>query len=450
MRKYSFLLIAIVLLACNKSGSTAPPVVTTDPSQYGTPFANVPASADAIIYQVNIRPFSAEGDLKGVTARLDSIKSLGANVVYLMPIHPVGIFRGINSPYCIRDYKAVAPEFGTLNDLRALVDGAHSRNMAVMMDWVANHTSWDHAWTSNKSWYQQDAAGNIMNPPGYNDVAQLNFNNADMRKAMIDAMRYWVFAANVDGFRYDFADNVPYDFWTQTVTSLRSITSHKLLLFAEGARDDHFNAGFQWKFGFRFYDVLKETYGQNKSATGIHVLNAGEFTNSNAESQVVRYTTNHDVNGSDGTPMDLFGGIVGSMSAFVVASMMKGIPMVYNGQEVGTPFRIPFPFTTAKINWSLNPDVTAEYKRILAFRNSSAAIRGGQLQAYSSDDVCAFTKEKDSEKVLVLANTKNKVVDYTLPAALENSTWTNGINGGSVTLTAKVTLQPYAYMILKK
>jgi hypothetical protein len=130
--------------------------------------------------------------------------------------------------------------------------------------------------------------------------------------------------------------------------------------------------------------------------------------------------------------------------------MMKGIPMVYSGQEVGTPFRIPFPFTTAKINWSLNPDVTAEYKRILAFRNSSAAIRGGQLQAYSSDDVCAFTKEKDGEKVLVLANTKNKVVDYTLPAALENSTWTNGIHGGFVTLTTKVTLQPYAYMIFKK
>ena len=450
MKKFSFLVITILFFACNKSGTTPSPPVSTDPAQYGTPFANVPASADAIIYQVNIRPFSVAGDLKGVTARLDSIKSLGANVVYLMPIHPVGIFRGINSPYCIRDYKAVAAEFGTLDDLRALVDGAHSRNMAVMMDWVANHTSWDHAWTSNKSWYQLDGAGNITNPPGYNDVAQLNFSNADMRKAMIDAMRYWVFAANVDGFRCDFADHVPFDFWTQANASLKSITTHKLLLFAEGARDDHFNAGFQWKFGFRFYDVLKETYGQNKSATGINALNASEFTSSNAESQVVRYTTNHDVNGSDGTPMDLFGGKAGSMSAFVVASMMKGIPMVYSGQEVGTPFRIPFPFTTTKINWSLNPDVTAEYKRILAFRKSSAAIRGGQLQAYSSDDVCAFTKEKDGEKVLVIANARNRVADFIIPAALDNSTWTNEINGGSVTLTTKVTLQPYAYMILKK
>jgi glycosidase len=123
---------------------------------------------------------------------------------------------------------------------------------------------------------------------------------------------------------------------------------------------------------------------------------------------------------------------------------------VYSGQEVGTPFRIPFPFTTTKINWSLNPDVTAEYKRILAFRKISAAIRGGQLQAYSSDDVCAFTKEKDGEKVLVIANARNRVADFIIPAALDNSTWTNEINGGSVTLTTKVTLQPYAYMILKK
>lgn len=450
MKKFSVLMIIVLFFACNKSGTTPAPPVSTDPSQYGTPFTNVPASADAIIYQVNIRPFSTAGNLKGVTARLDSIKSLGANVVYLMPIHPVGVFRGINSPYCIRDYKAVAPEYGTLDDLRALVDGAHARNMAVMLDWVANHTAWDHAWTSNKSWYQQDGAGNITNPPGYNDVAQLNFNNADMRKAMIEAMRYWVFAANVDGFRCDFADNVPVDFWTQANTSLKSISTRKLLLFAEGGRDDHFNAGFHWKFGFRFYDALKETFGQNKSATGFNAVNAIEYNSSNAESQVVRYTTNHDVNGSDGTPMDLFGGKTGSMSAFVVAALMKGIPMVYSGQEVGTPFRIPFPFTTTKINWSLNPDVTAEYKRILAFRNSSAAIRGEQLQAYSSEDVCAFTKEKDSEKVLVMANVRNRVVDYILPAALDNSTWTNGINGGTVTLTTKVTLQPYAYMILKK
>lgn len=450
MKKFSVLIITLLTFACSKSGTTPPPVVVTDPPQYGTPFANVPASADATIYQVNIRPFSAAGNLQGVTARLDSIKSLGINVIYLMPVHPVGLVKAFNSPYCIRDYKAVATEFGTLDDLRALVDGAHARNMAVMMDWVANHTSWDNAWISNKSWYKQDGSGNIVSPAGYNDVAQLDFNNPDMRKAMIDAMRYWVFAANVDGFRCDFADNVPFDFWSQAITSLKSITTHKLIMFAEGARDDHFNAGFQWKFGFSFYGNLKEIFGSNRSVTSINTVNANEYNNSNAESQVVRYTTNHDVNGSDGTPMDLFGGKAGSMAAFVVTAYMKGVPMIYCGQEVGTPFKIPFPFTSPKINWTLNPDVTAEYKRLLAFRNSNAALRQGQLIAYSSDDVCTFTKEQGSDKVLVIANERNRVVDYTLPASLANSTWTNALNGGTVTLITTVTLQPYAYLILKK
>lgn len=450
MKKFSIFLLSLVFVACSKTDTVASVGLASDPQQYGTPFANVPEGRDATIYQVNIRTFSQAGNLSGVTARLDSIKSLGINVLYLMPIHPVGIVRGINSPYAVKDYKTVSSEFGTLEDLRTLVDGAHSRNMAVMMDWVANHTAWDNAWISNKSWYKQDASGNIVNPAGYNDVAQLDFANKDMRKAMIEALRYWVFAANIDGYRFDFADNVPFDFWKEANTSLKNIPSHKLLLFAEGTRDDHFNAGFELKFGFRYFDNLKEVFGANKSVTSVNALNTSEYKNSKEESQVVRYTTNHDVNSSDGTPLDLFGGKKGSMAAFVTAAYMKGVPMIYNGQEVGTPIRLTFPFASTKINWSINPDVTAEYKKVIAFRNSSAAIRRGQLFSYTSDDVCAFTKEVGAEKVFVLVNVRNSVVEYTLPASLVNTTWTDAMNGGNISLTTKVSLQPYAYIILKK
>lgn len=191
MNKNKVLLLFFVFLnlastACKKDNSspvTKPPVVTPptdkDPAQYGTPFSKVPERQDVTIYQVNMRAFSNEG-FKGVTARLDSIKALGANVVYLMPIYPVGTVNSVNSPYCVKDYKGINSEFGTLADLRALVDGAHSRDMAVILDWVANHTAFDNAWTSNKSWYLQDAQGNIISPPGtgWNDVAQLNFTNA--------------------------------------------------------------------------------------------------------------------------------------------------------------------------------------------------------------------------------------------------------------------------------
>src|SRR4051812_5723181 len=241
------------------------PFIEKDPPQYGKPFSKVPDTRDVTIYQVNMRVFSKDGKFKGVLARLDSIKALGANVVYLMPIYPVGIVKTSNSPYCVRDYKAINSEFGTLQDLRDIVNGAHRRNMAVILDWVPNHTSFDNAWTSNKSWYLQDSSGNIISPPGrgWNDVAQLNFKNPDMRLAMISAMKYWVYTANIDGFRCDFADGPPVDFWKQAIDSLRNISSHKLLLLAEGTRSSNFEVGFDYSFGFRFFEKLKNIYQKN-------------------------------------------------------------------------------------------------------------------------------------------------------------------------------------------
>ncbi len=455
--KFFFIIFSWVLVSsCAKHNDFAPFTYTPDvtdvtPPQYGTPFSNVPNRQDATIYQVNMRVFSAQGNFAGVTARLDSIKALGVNVIYLMPIYPVGVLNAVNSPYSVKDYKAVNSEFGTLADLRALVDGAHSRNMSVMLDWVANHTSWDNAWiTAHKDWYLQNAAGTILPPPNtnYTDVAQLNFNNAAMRLAMISAMKYWVFTANVDGFRCDYADPVPVDFWKQAIDTLRSISSHKLLMLAEGTRTANFTAGFDYNFGFNYYGKLKSIYNGG-SALAIDTLNTTEYTSATGTQQVVRYTTNHDVNSSDGTPLDLFGGKNGSLAAFTVTALMKGVPMIYGGQEVATAYRLTFPFTGTKINWTVNPDVTDAYKKIIAFRNNSAAIRNGQLVSYTTGNVVAFTKESGSEKVLVIANLRNSISSFSIPAALANTTWQNALGGSAVTLSASLSLQPYAYLILK-
>jgi glycosidase len=438
----------------NQTCTVSMPVIKDDALvQYGTPFANVPDRQDVTIYQVNIRAFSAQSGFKGVTARLDSIKDLGVNVIYLMPIHPVGSLKGVNSPYCVKDYKAINPEFGNLDDLRNLVDGAHSRNMSIMLDWVPNHTSWDNDWiTSHKDWYLQDASGNIVIPPGtnYNDVAQLNYTNAAMRKEMIKNMKYWVYTANVDGFRCDYVDGVPFDFWKQAMDSLRNIKTHKLLMLAEGTRNDHFTAGFDYTFGFNFYGQLKSIFSSNQAVTKLDALNNSEYNLAANGQHVVRYLNNHDVNGSDGTALDLFGGLKGSMAAFVVVAYMKGIPMIYNGQEVGTTYRLTFPFTGADLNWTPNPSLTAEYKRIIAFRNSSTAIRRGVLTTYSSADVCAFTKEQGTEKVFVVSNLRNAAINYTLPAALANTTWTDAMTGAAVTLTNQMSLSAYSYLVLKK
>jgi len=420
------------------------------PPQYGKPFKHLPDNRDITLYQVNTRSFSNEGNFKGVIARLDSIKALGINMIYIMPIYPVGTLKATNSPYATKDYNAVATEFGTLDDFRALVDGAHKRKIAVMLDIVANHTAWDNPWTADKSWYVLDTAGNIKYPHNWKDVAQLNFKNEHVRQALIRAMKSWVLKSNIDGFRCDYADGPPADFWKQAIDTLRNIKSRKLLFLAEGSKPSNYTAGFDDNFGFNFYGTIKSIYKNNRSVKSIDAANIKDYAGATDGQEIVRYLTNHDVNSSDGTPLDLFGGKKGSMAAFVVVAYMKGIPMIYNGQEVGTPFRLVFPFTNSHIDWSLNnQDVTAEYKKILKFRNQNETIRRGALASYSSDDVCVFTKTEGSKKVLVLSNLRDKAVTYTVPPELVNSSWKDAFNGSKTTLGSSVDLRPYTYMVLK-
>ncbi|WP_158826835.1 alpha-amylase family glycosyl hydrolase [Mucilaginibacter lacusdianchii] len=420
-------------------------------SQYGTPYASVPATQDAIIYQVNIRAFSNDANLKGVTARLDSIKALGVNVVYLMPTYPVGVLKsagGLGSPYAVKDYKAVNPEFGTLDDLRALVDAAHAKGMAVMLDWVANHTSWDNAWIAeHKDWYKQQN-GNIVSPANYSDVAQLDFTNQAMRSAMIDAMQYWVYTTNIDGYRCDFADNVPMDFWKQAIDALRGITTHKLIMLAEGTRSDHSKAGFDLVYGMSYYSTLSsKVFANAGTVTQLQNENVSEYASILPVTQVLRYITNHDVYSSDGSPVNLYGGRTGSMSAFLVTAYMKGVPMIYNGQEVGTTRDLNI-FYHNPIDWTTNPDMTAEYKKILNFRKSSDAVKNGQLSMFSSDDVTVFTKSTEVQKVLVIANLRNRAVTYTMPSTITTTGWKNAFTNTSITLNNQVYLQPYQHMVL--
>ncbi|RWY57482.1 alpha-amylase family glycosyl hydrolase [Mucilaginibacter gilvus] len=453
--KSGLLLLVIVFFSFCKKNDYSTPAIVPDASypQVGTPFTGVVNSQDAIIYQVNLRAFSADASFKGVTAKLDAIKDLGTTVLYLMPVYPVGVEKsagGLGSPYSVKDYKGVNTEFGTLADLQALVAGAHERNMTVILDWVANHTSWDNAWIVNKSWYKLDAKGNIIAPPGtgWTDVAQLDYTNKDMRAAMIDAMKYWVYTANIDGFRCDAADFVPFDFWKQANDALKTITSHKLLMLAEGTRNDHFKAGFNLVYGMGYYSGLEsKVFGTGASATMLQDLNTSEYATSFRGSQVVRYTTNHDVYNSDGSPVNLYGGKAGSLAAFVVTAYMKGVPMIYTGQEVGNTAGMDF-FYHTPVNWSQNADITAAYKAILNFRKGSDALKNGDLVVMSSDDVAAFKKSTDKEKVLVIDNLRGNNVTYSLPATVSTTGWKDAFTGASVTLTNKIYLQPYRYMVL--
>jgi glycosidase len=448
-------LILIVLTSCKKDKVPSPtPPIPTDPSgyhQYGTPYASMPATEDVVIYEVNLRAFSSTGDLQGVINHLTEIKALGVNTIWLMPIYEEGILNTVHSPYCIKDYKKVSTEYGSLEDLRTLTTQAHQLGMSVILDWVANHTSWDNAWiTDHPDWYSQNAAGNIIIPPGtnWNDVADLNFNNTDMKLAMIDAMKYWVLEANVDGFRCDYADGVPFGFWQEAINSLNSISNRQLLFLAEGTRADHYTAGFHLTYGWNFYTAAKNLWAGTASITNLYNTHLAEYTNVPVGKHKIRFTTNHDESAWDASPWSLFNGKTGALAASVSTIFMGGVPLIYSGQEVGRSTTTPF-FTNSPINWTINQDMLQAYKDMLAFHNESAAARKGSISNYAvSTNVLCLKKTLGTESVVILVNVRNSTQSYAVPSPL-TGTWTNALTNASYSLGSTVSLAPYQYILLK-
>jgi glycosidase len=459
----SGLLLAIILscAGCGKHSTPTPPPTKTDttttttttykdPAQYGTPYTGVPATKDMVIYEVNMQTYTP-ANFQGVQARLDSIKALGANVIWLMPTYPVGQLKSINSPYCVKDPEGVNAGFGTLTDLRNLVAAAHALGMAVIMDWVADGTSWDSVWITNKSWYQQDSNGNITIPSGtnYSDIAGLNYSSTALRTAAIRAMKYWIFTANVDGYRCDNADYEPSDFWVQALDTLNTIKTHKLIYLAEGTTSNEISAGFQIDYAFSFYSTLKGVYAGSQAPSAIFTTNTAEINSIPSAGTKMRYITNHDDAASDGSVLTIYNSKQGSLSAFVIAAYLGGIPLVYDSQEVGYPDPISI-FSDVPVDYTANPDMVAAYKKILSFRAAHEAVKTGALTVYNDLNIVAFEKKSGTDDALVLVNPRNSSETYTVPAALQNTTWKDGFTGATVTLGTQYSFSAYQYLVLSK
>jgi len=430
-------------------------VYAQDPPQYGTPFAGVPDTRDINMYQVHIRPFSANGDLAGVTARLDNIKALGTNVIYLMPIFPHGTdSRSSPSPYCIKDFKAVGSEYGSLADLRTLVDGAHSRGMAVILDIAINGTSWDNVWIASHPEYYKRTGTTIQQLGNFSDIAALDLNSSATRAAIKDAMRYWIFAANIDGYRCDYANNPPLDFWSEVNSNLRSITSHNLLMLAEGDRQENFQVGFDMNYGDRwFHSGLYDIANGGPVSQRLQDQTTYEYAKATGNQQIVRYTGNHDTyTNDDGVrrPFVAFKNHNGIVANFLVSAYMRGVPFLMSGQEIDYEPKTDWPWQNFKFNWSQNPTAAADFAKILNFRTTSAAIRRGDLTTYANDDISIFTKTLGSEKVIVMSNLRNASKSYVIPAALAGTYVNPYNNNASVTLTAGTTrnFAAYEYLVL--
>ncbi len=408
------------------------------------PFENIPAAEDVIMYEVNLRAFSSSGTFEGVTARLDSLAALQINTLWLMPIHPIGSINSVNSPYSVQNYLEVSSEYGSFEDFQALVAAAHQIDMAVVLDWVANHTAWDHPWIfENPEWYSQDEFGNIIHPPGTNwmDVADLNYDNPEMRLAMIDALRYWITEADVDGFRCDAADMVPFDFWEQAIDSLYASVDRDLILLAEGSRSDHFTAGFQLNYGWDFYGNLKNVY-TGSAAGSVFSVHSAEYIGIPPGCHKLRFTTNHDESAWDATPVVLFNGIDGALSASVISVFLGGVPLIYTGQEVGTAGNIPF-FSQDPIDWDQNPEMLQAYTELLTLYHDEDVFRLGTMEGYYDQDVVAFTRSLPDLQFLVFVNVRDTDVQYDVPTLLRITPWTELDSDSEEYLPSWLNINPY-------
>lgn len=412
----------------------------------------VPAPFDVVMYEVNLRAFSEAGDLNGVTARLDDIQSLGVNTLWLMPIHPIGVVNRVGamgSPYSVRDYGVVSSEYGTEADLIALVDAAHERGMYVMMDWVANHTAWDHPWISaHPNWYTQNAQGQIISPPGTNwaDVADLNYNSTAMRAAMIDEIKYWVSEVGIDGFRADAADFVPFDFWAEAIPAVRNATDRSLLMLAEGARSDHYAAGFDLTWGFGFFDTLEGVFNEGDSARSLRTKHLEEFAQIPAGKSILRYTTNHDESAWNATPPELFGSVEASLAAYAAVIAYGGTPLIYNGQEIGWSENVPI-FSQAPFDWNTGADTLAWYSEVMEIYQDHPALRGGTLTDRSNADVAFVLRESNDDQVLVMVNTRDNIANVAIPSAWQGE-WFNLFNDSLEMLSSQFVLDPYEVLFL--
>jgi len=333
--------------------------------------------------------------------------------------------------------------------MRSLTEQAHQRGIAVILDWVANHTAWDNPWMKYPEWYTR-VNGEVIHPDGTNwlDVADLDFDSQDMRKAMISAMKYWVFDANIDGFRCDAADMVPFSFWKQAIDSVNAIEGRKIIMLAEGARSDHFTAGFQMNYAWDFYSKLKSVFA-GQAASGLSAAHASEYSSIPAGKHKLRFTTNHDESAWDATPMTLFNGAKGAVAASVIATFMGGVPMIYGSQEVGRVNILPF-FSNSPINWTGNPEMLAEYQEIMSFYSGSEASKSGTTISYPNNDVSVFIRKSSSEELLFLVNVRNNQVTYTLPSAIIANEWENALTGMQMGAGQSIILQAYEYLIFSK
>lgn len=400
-------LAALILLALSL------PALAQTPRDFSKETARptVEWARDGVIYEIYPRVFSASGDFNGVTARLDEMKKTGVDILWLMPINPIGEKGkkgGIGSPYAVRDYYGINPAYGTKEDLKRLVAEAHKRGMKVITDQVLNHTAWDNKLlTEHPEFYHRNAKGEVTYPYDWSDVAWLDYSNPKLRAYIIDMLKYWVREFDLDGFRFDVAHEVPTDFWEQARVELEKVKPQMFWLaeaHKAGQQVKAMDADYSWPLHSTLTDVMQG----RKPASALKAEWEAEHSEWPKGALHMRFSDNHD----ERRAIARFGE-KGALAAQAFMFTLDGIPLVYNGMETGDTSESGDPalFEKQLILWQFakrRPEFPRFYQRMIALRRSSDALRRGDLVwVKNSNDNCvlSFLRRTEKEQVLSVINT---------------------------------------------
>ncbi len=413
------------------------------------------------VYEVNVRQYTKEGTFNAFAKELPRLKEMGVSTLWFMPITPIAQKNkkgSLGSPYACSDYTAINPEFGNLDDFKALVKTAHSMGFKVIIDWVANHTGWDHVWTkTHPEYFEKDSSGHDFKiASGMDDIIELDYNNPALRKAMIDAMGYWIKECDIDGYRCDLAAWVQLDFWLEAREALEKTKTLFWLAECDPVENPDYYQAFDACYTWLWMHKTEEFYKQHQDKHLLDSIVHRYDTTGGPGAIPLWFTANHDENTWNGTEYEKYGD---AAKAFAVFSFTRnGMPLIYSGQEMPNLKRLQF-FDKGPIDWNGKYELHDFYKTLLtlhknnpALRTADSAVTTFDLQTSAPDNVMAYVRKNGSREVLTVLNFSKHQVHCSVNDDHLSGKFSNVFSKAGVdfSLNKNFDLQPWEYLVFEK
>ncbi len=410
-------------------------------------------SKNSNIYEVNIRQYTPEGTIKAFSEHLPRLKNLGVDILWIMPIQPIGEKNRkgtLGSYYAVKDYTALNSEFGTMADFKELVNKVHELGMHIILDWVANHSAWDNEWVfEHPEWYKTDSSGNIISPvEDWADVAGLNFENSELRSTMISALKFWVEETDIDGYRCDVAGMVPTEFWETARSELLKIKH--IFMLAEANLPEHHDLAFDMSYAWDMHFLLNDIAEGKRTLADLNTMLETKNEKFPANAYRMNFTSNHDENSWKGNVYKRMGDAVKPMAVFTITS--SGMPLIYSGQEACLNKDLRF-FDKDTISWE-SCEMEAFYTTLLHLKKENEALWNGEfggkmlrILTTADDKIFAYTRKKGKSEVITILNLSEEEVDFEFSGLTTDETLTEVFTSEQFENNDKYKMEAWAFKV---